>query len=145
MWIERLTSSRTGRALELASQFAEQRQRVLADNLANVDTPDYQTKRLDRDTFQVSLQKALTRAADSNTNELELRGNAQFATRSSGRVVAQPDVEPAQNALFHDGTNVRMERLIAETNENSMSYEMAMNLLRNRFEGLLRAIRGRLA
>jgi flagellar basal-body rod protein FlgB len=145
MWIDRLTSSRSGRALELATQFAEQRQRVLADNLANVDTPDYQTKRLDRGAFQASLQQALTRAADRGSDGLELRGNAQFTTNSAGQVVSQPAVEPAANALFHDGTNVRMEQLIAETNENSLSYELAMNLLRNRFDGLLRAIRGRLA
>ncbi len=51
--------------------------------------------------------------------------------------------EPAPNLLFHDGTNARLEELMADTAENSLSYELAMNLLRGRFEGLLRAIRGR--
>lgn len=143
MWIERLTASRTTRAVELAAQFAEQRQRVLADNVANIDTPDYQTKRLDPEKFQASLAAALDRSRASGAKRLELRGNAQFSTNPSGRVRVDPAREPAANVLFHDGTNARLEGLMADTAENAMSYELAMNLLRGRFEGLLRAIRGR--
>ena len=53
---------RTTHALELAAQFAEQRQKVLAENLANIDTPNYHTQRLDPAAFQTSLRKAWQRA-----------------------------------------------------------------------------------
>lgn len=143
-WIERLTASRTTHALSLAAQFAEHRQRVLAENIANVDTPDYHTKRLDPQAFQGSLREALQRAEGARQERLELRGNAQFSTAADGGVDVQPAEEPAENVLFHDGTNARLENLIAGANENALSYELAMNALRGRFEQLLRAIRGRL-
>ena len=143
MWIERLTASRTTHAVELAAQFAEQRQRVLAENLANIDTPDYHSQRLDPEAFQESLRGALQRARRSNESRLDLRDNAQFSTGPTGRVEAHPDREPAANVLFHDGTNARLEELMADTAQNSLAYELATSLLRGRYEGLLRAIRGR--
>lgn len=143
MWIDKLTSSSTLTALELSARFAEQRQRVLAENLANIDTPDYRTRQLDPAAFRASLRAALTRAHSDGTASLDLRGNAQFATNADGGVTVRPATEPAQNVLFHDGTSARLERLMTDVNENALSYEMASNLLRARLENLLRAIRGR--
>jgi flagellar basal-body rod protein FlgB len=143
MWIDRLTSSRTTHACELAAQFAEQRHKVLAENLANIDTPDYPTRRLDREAFQVSLREALEQAEQARTRRLELRGNAQFSTSPDGGIQVHPAKVPAQNVLFHDGTNARLEQLLADVNENSLSYDVTMNLLRGRMETLMRAIRGR--
>jgi len=143
MWIQRLTASRTTQAVELAAQFAEQRHHVLAENLANIDTPDYHTRQLDRRAFEKSLHKALQEGERTRTRLLELRGNAQFATGPDGRVRVRPATTPAPNALFHDGTNARLEQLLADVAANSLNYEVAMSLLRGRYQGLLRAIRGR--
>lgn len=145
MWIDRLTFSRTTHAVALAAQFCEQRQRVLAENLANVDTPNHVSRYLDPVAFQASLQQALADSAPPQSpRRLELRGNAQFATGPDGRVRVRPATRPAQNVLFHDGTNVRLEGLLADIADNATSYELATGLLRTRFEGLLQAIRGRL-
>lgn len=143
-WIDKLTTSRTTHAVSLAAQFAEHRQRVFAENIANVDTPDYHTKRLDREAFQGSLREALQHSKATGDQRLELRSNAQFSIGNSGGVEVRPAVEPAENVLFHDGTNARLENLIAGANANALDYEFAMNALRARYEGLLRAIRGRL-
>lgn len=143
MWIERLTASRTTHAVELAAQFAEHRHKVLAENLANVDTPDYATKRLDPAAFAASLKAALERGKHTRTRTLELRGNAQFGPGPDGRLRVRPAEKPADNVLFHDGTNVRLEQLLADVAQNNLSYEVSTNLLRGRFQGLLRAIRGR--
>ncbi len=143
MWTDRLTGSRTLHALELTAQFAERRHRVLAENLANIDTPNYQAQRLDPAAFQASLRGALDEARRQRTGRLELRGNAQFATEPNGRVTVRPVREPAENVLFHDGTNAQVERLLTDVAQNSLSYELATNLLRGRYETLLRAIRGR--
>ncbi len=143
MWIDRLTSSRTTNAIELSARFAEQRQRVLADNLANIDTPDYHTKRLDPEAFQGSLRQAMDRAKQTRSRRLELRDNRQFSHGRQGRIETCPDTEPAPNALFHDGTNARLERLLTDVAENSLSYNLSTTLLRGRFQGLLRAIKGK--
>lgn len=151
MWIDRLTNSRTTHALELAAQFAEQRQSVLAENVANVDTPGYRTKRLDAAAFQASLREALQRGAtagsgsDAAGGRLDLRESAQIACTPAGSLRTTPVEEPADNVLFQDGTNASLEQLVADTNANALQYEMAMNLLKGRLDGLLRAIRGRVS
>ena len=144
MWIERLLASRTTRAVELAASFAEQRHRVLAENLANINTPDYHTKTLDPRAFQASLGQALDRTRQAAHPRLELRGNAQFATGPDGRAQAAPETEPAPNTLFHDGTNARLERTLTDVNENALYYELSMNFLRGRYQTMLSAIRGRI-
>ncbi len=145
MWIERLTHSSTTEAIELAARFAEQRQRVLAENLANIDTPDFHSRSLDPEAFQASLRQALDEARETRrTQALVLRDNAQFSHDARGQVVAKPCEEPAPNVLFHDGTNARLEQLMADIAENALSYELTTNLLRGRHDGLLQAIRGRL-
>ncbi len=142
-WVDRLTGSPTRQALALTAQFAEQRQQVLAENLANVDTPNYHSRRLDPEPFQASLRTALDQAQRNNERRLELRGNAQFSTGADGQVTVQPATEPAPNVLFHDGTNARVEQLLADTNQNALTYDLATSLLRGQFNGLLGAIRGR--
>lgn len=143
MWIDRLTSSRTTHAVELAAQFAEQRQRVLAENMANIDTPDHYSQRLDPGAFQASLREALARADSTGQEKLELRGNAQFSTDAAGHATVRPATEPAANILFHDGTNARLEQLVTDANENALDYEAATDLLRARLDNLMQAIKGR--
>jgi len=143
MWIERLLTSRTTRAIELTAQFAERRHGILAENVANVATPDYHTQRLDPEKFQAALRDALRRAEATNQGRLDLRGNAQFSTTADGRIAVKPAREPAPNVLFHDGTNARLETLMADVAQNALSYELATNLLRGRFNAMLTAIRGR--
>ncbi len=140
-WIDRLSASRTTQALELAARFADERHRVLADNAANIDTPDYHSRRLDPQAFQTSLRRALEEPAPGG--RLSLRGNAQFSTGPDQQLRVRPAVEPAPNVLFHDGTNARLEQLLGEVTENALSYEFATNMLRGKFQLLLRAIRGR--
>ena len=56
-----------------------------------------------------------------------------------------PVEEPAQNVLFHDGTNARLESLLGDVQKNAMMYNLAMTTLKGKFDGLMHAIRGRLA
>ncbi len=143
MWIDRVTASPTRHALELAAQFAEQRQKVLAENLANIDTPNYHSQRLDPTAFQASLRQALQQADHGGQKRLTLRGNAQFSTGPDGQIEACPAREPASNVLFHDGTNARLEELLGDVAKNSLGYEVATSLLKSQYGLLLEAIRGR--
>lgn len=142
MWIERLTTSRLTHALELTARFAEERHKVLAENIASIDLPDYHTKRLDTEVFQESLKDAMQRAEESGTRVLELRGDAQVSTTPDGDLEVKPQVRPADNILFHDGRNARLETLMAGLQQNSLNYSLATTLLNKRFSGLMTAIRG---
>jgi flagellar basal-body rod protein FlgB len=144
MWIDRLLETRARNALILSAKFAEERHAVLAENAANIDVPDYHAKRLDGAVFQRALHRAIDQAERAHNPRLELRGEAQVSTDPAGQLRVRALREPAANALFHDGTNARLENLAVEAQENTLSYQMAMNLLKSQFDGLLTAIRGRL-
>lgn len=144
MWIDRVLESRARNSIELSAKFAEQRHRILAENAANIDVPDYQSKRVDVAAFQKALQAALDRTGKSGEKRLELRGDAQVSTDAEGRLTIRAVREPAPNALFHDGTNARLEDLAVDVQQNALSYQLASTLLKSRFDGLLTAIRGRL-
>lgn len=143
MWIDRLLESRTRRVLELSAKFAEERHKVLAENAANIDVPDYQARRVDVRAFQQALRTAIDRSRQAGSTELDLRGAAQVSTDAAGRLRLRPRREPASNVLFHDGTNARLESIAVETQENALAYQMAMNMLKSRLDGLMTAIRGR--
>ncbi|MBN2445917.1 MAG: hypothetical protein JXO22_04290 [Phycisphaerae bacterium] len=129
--------------MELTAAFTEERQRVLAENVANIDTPDYHVKRLDQAAFQQSLLDAIEQSREDRMQRVQLRGNAQFTTKPSGQVLARPDVSTAPNVLFHDGTNTQLESLMSDVNGNVMWHELALNLLKQRYGALLTAIRGK--
>jgi flagellar basal-body rod protein FlgB len=143
MWIEQLTNSPITHALELTARFAEERHKVLAENVANIDTPDYHTKRLDRSAFQATLRDAFEQAETNGQKRLELRGEAQVSTTPNGGLVVKPVKIPADNVLFHDGRNASLETLMTDVQKNALDYSLATRLLNKRFDGLMSAIRGR--
>lgn len=145
MWIERLVSSRLTHAVELTARFAEQRHRVLAENIAAIDLPGHSTLRLDPSAFQDSLRRAFAESEQRGTRKLTLRGNAQVSTDAAGRLVTRPVAEPPANAAFHDGTNARIEELVTGVNENALLYSLATQVLGRRFNGIENAIKGRVS
>lgn len=142
-WIDQLTSTRTVRAVELAAQFAESRQRILAENIANIDTPGFVTRQVDAKAFQRSLSDALADSRAAGSQDVPLRRTAQTRLDSRGRLRITPGSEPASNTLFHDGTNARLEQLVADAASNALAFEQAAALLRGAYEQMLTAIRGR--
>jgi flagellar basal-body rod protein FlgB len=109
-------STSTMNLLEKALDVTAQRQQLVTANIANVDTPGYQTKDID---FRGELQRAV---AD---------GPANF----------MPVVRPVHGLLERpDGNNVSMDReglLLAET---QMQFGLGVQLLRHEFQNLLMAI-----
>jgi flagellar basal-body rod protein FlgB len=102
--------------LEKVLDVTAQRQQLVVANMANVDTPGYQTKDID---FHSELQRA---AADGPANFLPV-------VRSVHGLLARPD-----------GNNVSMDReglLLAET---QMQFGLGVQLLRHEFQNLLSAI-----
>jgi len=99
------------------------RQRVLANNLANADTPRF--KRQD-----VEFREMLTKAVDSaDAREL---------------AVVQPKIVVDTAAPSRsDGNSVSMQRELGEMTENSLLYQFATRAVSRNFDTLRKAIRGR--
>ena len=138
-----LLGSSTIAALEQLAAFTESRNKVLAENIANIGTPGYQSKRVDLAAFQDALAEALKQRRSAESV-------AQIATRQvhrdqHGRMVLQPEVEPAENITFHDGTNSRIEREMTHLAQNALLHKVSMELLRHKYQIIEKAIRGRVA
>jgi flagellar basal-body rod protein FlgB len=130
--------------LEKTLAFTESRNRMLAENIANIVTPGYRAKQLDVSAFQAALKEATAKRTEEG-GELELPATREFRLDETGRLRVTPSVEPAENLLFQDGTNARIERQMAMLAENTMMNQTAVSLLRQYYQILADAIRGRTA
>jgi flagellar basal body rod protein FlgB len=74
---------------------------------------------------------------------LTLEGR-EFRSDSGGGLRVTPRLRPPDAALLHDGTNLSLEREMSDLAENALAHQAAARLLEGRFEGLRKAIRGRL-
>ena len=143
MFITGITDRGATPAIVATLAYAEGRQKVIAENVANWNNPDYTTKRLDPRAFQRALGKALEDRGGDVNKPFRVASTEQFRMGRGGALQLTPTAEPAENILFHDGTNMSIERQMADLAENAMTHELATTLLRGRYEGLRKAIRGR--
>jgi flagellar basal-body rod protein FlgB len=132
-------------ALVHAMTFAESRLRVIAENVANVHTPGYRAKSLDPKGFQGALRRALEVRGGDVGKPLVIDDGRQLRTDSAGRLQVRPSEQPVQNVLFHDETNLSLERQMSDLAETGMMHELAATLLRGSVDRLRGAIRGSVA
>jgi flagellar basal-body rod protein FlgB len=106
------------------------RYKLIATNIANIDTPGYQTRDLD---FRVELQRA--GAADSSINEGQL-SYASFTPASFS------PVSRAVRGLMArpDGNNVSLERESLLLAEAQMKFNLGVQLLKDQFHLISTAI-----
>lgn len=91
-----------------------ERQRLVASNIANADTPGYKTKDID---FQTELENA-------------------------GSGIA-PNVEEVPGLVVkNDGNNVNLDREARLLSENALRFNIAANLLRSQIKVVRMAIEG---
>jgi flagellar basal-body rod protein FlgB len=132
--IDRLTASLDFQATAL-SLHAE-RAKVLASNIANADTPNYQAKDFD---FNQALAMAAARSqsasAPSRTHPAHLAGPA--GTTASPVLQYR---QPLQAAL--DGNSVDLDTERAAFAQNSVRYEATLRFLNSQIRTMLSAING---
>ncbi len=145
MFLQSVVSTPSIQMMDKMLAFTEARHQVLAENIANVDTPGYATRHLDPAAFQNALREALDESKASPEKGFALPSSRQFSVDEQGRLEVDPTVEPAGNLLFHDRTNIRIEEQMADLAENAMMHQLTSEMLRSRYEGLTKAIRGRVA
>ncbi|MFQ5429114.1 MAG: flagellar basal body rod protein FlgB [Phycisphaerae bacterium] len=142
MFLSDVTSGGAFPLLEKTLAFSEARNRMLATNIANITTPGYRTKQLSVTAFQEALRGAAARQAERG-GKFEMDATDEFRLDDSGFLRVTPSEAPADNLLFHDGTNARVERLMADLAENTMTHQVSAELLKGYYDGIAKAIRGR--
>lgn len=106
----------TAVALNSALDGLSARQRAIADNVANLQTPGYQAKR-------VQFEDALRTAVDS--------GNG------AARITTSRSLEPTRE----DGNNVNLDTETISSVDTNLRYQLAAQALNSQFSALRTAMR----
>lgn len=118
-------------ALTLRSERAA----VLADNLANVDTPEYKAKDIDFKAAlngQLQIRQSKTSLHTTNQRHFSIQTqNSQYDTLY--RTPNQPSI---------DGNTVEEQVENAEYMKNSLAFQTSFTFLNSKFKGLTTAIKG---
>ena len=128
-------------ALERSLQFMSARQRLLATNVANAETPGFRPVDVDPRAFQGALREALDEGRLDGQGRLAFDDSAPVSF-DGGDIELKPEVL-ADNILFHDGNDRSLERLMQRMTENVYAFRAASQLMRNQFELINTAIRER--
>jgi flagellar basal-body rod protein FlgB len=126
--------------LQQVMSFSEQRQRVLADNVAYIDTPGYRQQDLPVGEFTAALGKAISTRDEKTPHRFWPRStrNVEFG---SALHVSRVDVSGQTN--FYDAGNRSVEQLMADMGENALWHNLATELYRQQSQLLESAIRER--
>lgn len=129
-------------ALEKTLVFNHARLRMIAENVANMHTPGYRAQQLDTQAFQRALRTALDARGSDPRKPFVVNAGREVKTDRQGRLQVIPSSEPLENILFHDGTNLSIERQMADLAETGMMHELTGRLLLGRYRAIRAAIRG---
>lgn len=121
---------------QAALQLRTQRASLLAGNLANADTPNYQAKDID---FQAALKAQMGTSTSSLTMKSTAKGHINQSSVKAGeaetlyRIPGQPSI---------DGNTVDEQVEHAEFMKNNLEFQATFTFLNSKFKGLTKAIRG---
>ncbi len=131
MFIERLLNQGPTPVLQQVADFTEQRHRLLAENVANVDTPEYRQKDMSVAKFQQALRR-----------RIEQRGGAPLGSVSFADVSAEVE-NPERDILYHDGNNRSMEQLMTDEAKNALLHNFVIELMRKQYQQMDMALKER--
>lgn len=142
MFLSDVTERGATPALVKTLSFGEARLKMIAENIANAQTPGYRAKQLNVKGFQQALGAALEARKSDSRKPFVVESGQEVRTSESGGLKIAPSEKPVDNVLFHDGTNVSIEQEMADLAQAGLTHELATTLLRDRMSGLRKAIRG---
>ena len=143
--IDGVTNADAIPVLERLVQFAGRRHRLIAHNIANLDTPGFRPVDVSPQAFQAQLGRAIDQRRAEHGNQ-----GGRLPIESSRQVRVTPaglDLRPepvGENILFHDGNDRNPERIMQSMVENFVTFRAAADLLKSRLDFIDTAIRGRL-
>ena len=123
------------KALEVRVQRAE----VLANNLANADTPGFKARDVDFKAVLGGVQagQAKGQLEMSTTNGKHLPHSGSAGMAGSNELLYRVPTQPSL-----DGNTVDTQQELAEFTKNTMQYQSSFHFLNSKFKSLNNAIRG---
>jgi len=125
--------SKTFQSLENALNYSSTKQKVISQNIANSDTPNYKAKDVSKtQTFQAELDSAIQ---SYRTDERHL--NFKSVGRGSSSIVTQQNVQYNNN-----GNSVDVDKEMSDLAANQIYYNAISDRLSGKFQSLETVIRG---
>ncbi|WP_216827992.1 flagellar basal body rod protein FlgB [Alkalihalobacterium elongatum] len=129
-----LFSSPTFSTLERALDGSALRQKAISQNIANVDTPNYKSKKVN---FQHTLDQAI-RTKSFDVNKTDHR-HVSFSTGEQREAF----VTRLNNTMYnHNLNNVDIDKEMAALAQNQIYYNALIDRLNGRFNSLQTVIKG---
>ncbi|MBD5769734.1 flagellar basal body rod protein FlgB [Marinomonas colpomeniae] len=113
-------------------EFRSARAAVLANNIANADTPNYKSRDM---TFDSILSDEGSKLKLAGANERHISGDS--VTSGSGALLYRNANQPSL-----DGNNVDMQREQAEYAQNSLQFDTSFMFLNGKISGMKKALIG---
>lgn len=127
---------------QTALRVRNQRQELLASNIANADTPQYKARDIDfQSAMQAALQgnnnPALTAGSLQQTNQSHMNGSAGNQYGGPGEALFRPIIQGSV-----DGNTVDMDVERNAYVDNGIRYEASLTMMTGQIKKLLSAITG---
>ena len=130
MFLNKLLNEGNAPLLERMLEFTAARHRLIAENIVNVDTPNYRQKDLSVEKFHELLRDRVDRIGGAP-------GSVDFSD-------VKTEIEhPRRGILFHDGNNRTMESLMSDLSKNALMHNMVVEMLRRQFTAMEAALKER--
>jgi flagellar basal-body rod protein FlgB len=133
MFIDQLSNAGAMPALEMTMRFAAQRQRLIAHNIANLDTPNFIQNDVSVGGFQNTLDKAIRQRRSTTggmRGDLSWRETRELGRDRDGGLRLTPQT-PSGGVLYHDRNNRDVERLMQSLAETTGVFRTAAELYRS--------------
>ena len=122
---------------EQALNVRVKRAEILANNLANADTPGFKARDLD---FKAALNKQMGSAQNGMEMAMSNTNSKHISTRGESSSEALLYKNPTQPSI--DGNTVDTQQEMAAYMKNAMDYQASFQFLNGKFKELTSAIRG---
>ena len=130
--------------MEKMTAFTEERHKVLANNIANIDVVGYKMQDIAADKFaNVLYSAAQSRKTRGTSASLQLKHNRNFSYNTRDHLQVKRIEIKNENILFHDNNNRFIEKEFVKMSKNSGKHRMVTEMLRQQYGLLQAAISGR--
>lgn len=123
----------TIRTLEASLDYASAKNRAIANNISNVDTPNFKAKDV---VFKDVLNKTVHSIEIQRTNEKHI-SNKNHANQLPYQIITHKNTQ-----YSHNGNNVDIDKEMTELAKNQIYYNSLIDRINGKFNSLKTVIRG---
>ena len=127
-----LGNTPTDRLFRTALDGLSARQRVISDNVANVDTPDFKASKV---TFEGALKRASGQLADGGLKMFKVKNAVDGPDGDSANVTPQT-VTLTDTTRRNDGNNVDIDEEMLDLTNTNIAYNALIQTTSTRLAGL---------